>query len=37
LMKMKDVIQSLHNVLTLWREHGLALFDEVSLKIFYFP
>ena len=37
LMKMKDVIQSLHNVLTLWRERGLALFDEVSLRSFIFP
>jgi hypothetical protein len=32
LMKMKDVIQSLHDVLTLWRQNGLALFDEVGTK-----
>jgi hypothetical protein len=32
LMKMKDVIQSLHDVLILWRERGLALFDEASLN-----
>jgi superfamily II DNA or RNA helicase len=31
LMKMKEVTQSLHDVLSLWREHGLALFDEASV------
>ncbi len=29
LIKMKDVIQSLHDVITLWRRDGIAVFDEV--------
>jgi hypothetical protein len=29
LLKMVDVVESLHMVLNLWRQHGLALFDEV--------
>jgi hypothetical protein len=32
LMIMKDAIQSLHDVLTMWRQNGLALFDEVGTK-----
>jgi hypothetical protein len=36
LIKMKDVIHSLHNVLNLWRQKGLALFDEVSVKSTHF-
>ena len=36
LIMMKDVIQSLLDVLTLWRQKGLALFDEVRIKNAHF-
>ena len=36
LIMMKDVIQSLFDVLTLWRQKGLALFDEVRMKNAHF-
>jgi hypothetical protein len=36
LIMMKDVIQSLLDVLTLWRQKGLALFDEVRMKNAHF-
>jgi len=32
LIKMKEVVQSLHDVITLWRQDGLALFDEVGMQ-----
>jgi hypothetical protein len=31
LLKMKDVVRSLHDVISLWRRNGIAIFDEVCL------
>ena len=31
LLKMKDVVRSLHDVMSLWRRNGIAIFDEVCL------
>jgi hypothetical protein len=31
LLKMKDVVLSLHDVISLWRQNGIAIFDEVHL------